>query len=254
MAINPDPDSQTMKKILILTQARMQSTRLPGKILLEVAGKPLLAWHIHRLQESGLPVAVATTVLPADEPIVEWCGAEGIPCFRGDEQDVLSRFAGAADQLDAEVIVRVTSDCPLIDGQVIRRGVEAWLALGDEMAYLSNTLERSWPRGFDFEIFSAVALHHAHQYADSQGQREHVTPYIWRDHPELFATHPFTRPDNAAQFRLTVDTPEDFELIRILFEKYGAGSMNDASIIAIMEAHPELATINAEIEQKKTQQ
>lgn len=241
-----------MKKVMIITQARMQSTRLPGKILKVAAGKSLLEWHVTRLQASGFPVAVATTVLAADEPLVEWCKAHGVPYFRGDEADVLSRFAGAADDLGADVIVRVTSDCPLIDGEVVRRGVEAWVELENAWAYLSNTLVRTWPRGFDFEIFSRAALREAHTHALTQGQREHVTPYIWRDHPERFPAHPFTRVGDASRFRLTVDTPEDFALIQRLLEEFGAGNLDGEAIIEVMEANPELGEMNAEIEQKKT--
>ena len=118
---------------------------------------------------------------------------------------------------------------------------------------MSNTLARSWPRGFDFEIFSREALHDAYTHADSDGQKEHVTPFIWRDHTDRYDIRQQARPSNASKYRLTVDTPADFELISLLIEKYDAGNLQDDAIIQIMETHPELHEINAEIEQKKTE-
>lgn len=242
-----------MTKTGIITQARMQSTRLPGKILKVAAGKTLLEWHINRLLQSGYPVVVATTVLEADQPIVDWCEANQVPYFRGDEANVLSRYEGAATRYGFDTIVRVTSDCPLIDGEVVRAGIETWKQIGKANTYLSNTLARTWPRGFDFEVFSREALHDAFIHADSDGQKEHVTPYIWRDNTDKFDIRQQARPTNASQYRLTVDTPEDFQLISTLLVDYNAGNLNDEAIIQIMETHPELNEINAEIEQKKTQ-
>lgn len=240
-------------KIVIITQARMQSTRLPGKIMLEAGGKPLLAWHIQRLQQTGYPVMVATSTLGAEAPILDFCEANGIPCFRGDEQDVLSRFYHAAKEMNAEAVVRVTSDCPLIDPDVITAGITRYLELNNPKAFVSNTLDRTYPRGFDFEIFSFQALEEAHLNAQSEGQREHVTPYIWRDHPDQFPQFQITRPVDASMFRLTVNTPRDFDLIKELISAFDAGTLSGDEIISILQIHPELAAINQDISQKKTQ-
>ncbi len=147
-----------MTRIGTVTQARTTSTRLPGKVLIEVAGKTLLEHHLDRLDASGLTTYVATTVNASDDPIVEISLQRGLGYHRGSEQDVLARFAGLVEEQDLDVVVRVTSDCPLIDGHLIRAGVDEFVAAADPWLYLSNGIERSFPRGMDFEVFSAEAL------------------------------------------------------------------------------------------------
>lgn len=240
-----------MTRIGIITQARMTSTRLPGKVLLPASGRTMLEHHLRRLGAAGLQVIVATTTNASDDPIVAAAADLGHVSYRGSEADVLSRFAGAADTFALDVVVRVTSDCPLIDGSLVRRGVETFLLQDDPDTYVSNTLERTYPRGFDFEVFSAAALRDAEAYATSESDREHVTPYINQNRSGRVVTSTIRRDADASRFRVTLDTPEDLEVIRALIERYGAESMTAEEIIGVLERTPDLVDINAGVEQKK---
>jgi spore coat polysaccharide biosynthesis protein SpsF len=232
----------------VITQARMTSTRLPGKVLMTAGGRSMLAHHVLRLRRAGLPVYVATTANATDDPIVAAATELGVEVHRGSEDDVLARFAGTIEEFGLDTVVRVTSDCPLIDGAVVARGVEAFEAAGDPGLYLSNTLERSYPRGFDFEVFSAAALLDAHRHAHSPAEREHVTPYLYSGrHP----TRALRRAGDASRYRVTLDTADDFELIRRLIEDHGAADLDAEQIIAVLDAHPELVALNTHVEQKK---
>lgn len=232
----------------VITQARMTSTRLPGKVLMTAGGRSMLAHHVMRLQQAGLPVYVATTTNTTDDPVVAAAVELGAQVHRGSEDDVLARFAGTAEEFGLDTVVRVTSDCPLIDGALVADGIRIFEAAGDPDLYLSNSLERSYPRGFDFEVFSAAALLGAHRHAHSLAEREHVTPYLYSGR---YPTRALRRTADASRFRVTLDTAEDFELIRRLIEDHGAVDLDAEQIIAVLEAHPELTALNAHIEQKK---
>lgn len=235
----------------IVTQARMTSTRLPGKVLLEVAGKTLLEHHLDRLAASGLDTYVATTTNAADDPIVEVARGRGVPVFRGSEHDVLARYVGCIEEFELATVVRVTSDCPLLDGAVIRAGVDRFVAEDDPDLYLANTLERSFPRGFDYEVFSGQALIQAERVAQLPAHREHVTPYLYENASGRTRLLNLAWPEDRSGYRVTLDTPADLELIRVLLEEYDAASLDCAAIIAILDAHPELVALNAHVEQKK---
>ena len=211
----------------------------------------MLQHQVERLAGAGLDVYVATTTNEADEPIVAAAKALGVGVFRGSEGDVLSRFAGAAHEFGLDVVVRVTSDCPLIDGLVVREGIDRFIALGDERAHVSNVLDRSYPRGFDFEIFSASALYEADERATKQAEREHVTPYLYANPSSKFTLHAVRRDEDASHYRVTLDTAEDFELIRRLFEDYNAAGLSVDEIIDVLERHSDLARLNMHVEQKK---
>ena len=161
----------------IITQARINSSRLPNKIFLEAAGKPFLLYHIERLRKTGLPIIVATTDDGSEAPIVEFCKSHNLICYRGDEHDVLARFHGAALGYDVSNIIRVTSDCPLIDPDLIKKGLENYNNFSPA-TYYSNALERTYPRGLDYEIFSFELLNEAFENATDPADREHVTPFI----------------------------------------------------------------------------
>ncbi|RDC62012.1 cytidylyltransferase domain-containing protein [Adhaeribacter pallidiroseus] len=236
-----------MKKVGIISQARMTSTRLPGKVLLLVKNVSLLKYHTDRLRQSGYPVFLATTVNPTDDVIAEFAITENLGWYRGDENHVLSRFYETAKNHGLEVIVRVTSDCPLVDGELIKQGVEEYLKINSESVYLSNTVIRSYPRGLDFEIFSFRLLAEAAKKAQGSFQQEHVTPYI----KEQATLEHIVYPEDASNFRITVDTPEDFELIQILIENFAADQLGSKDLIRLLRNHPELTQINAHIEQKK---
>lgn len=238
-------------RVGIVTQARTTSTRLPGKVLIEVAGRTLLQHHLERLAPTGLPLVVATTVNATDDPVAEVAEAFGAAVHRGSELDVLARFTGAAAQEALDVVVRVTSDCPLIDGRLVLDGVEAYLATGDPDLYVTNTQPRTFPRGFDYEVFSAAALAEADRVAREPAQREHVTPYLHQNASGRTRLLNLTRHEDRSAFRVTLDTADDLALIRALLEQHHADELDCAGIIDLLDAHPELVALNAHVEQKK---
>jgi spore coat polysaccharide biosynthesis protein SpsF len=242
----------TFKNIGIIIQARMGSTRLPSKIMLPVKGDAIFQVQIDRLKKINYPLYIATTIKEADNAIVEFAKKNNIPCYRGDEANVLSRYYECAKQYQLDLIIRITSDCPLIDASVIDEGIKQYLSSGNKNLYLSNAIERTYPRGFDFEIFSFELLQEAYNKAEDMMDKEHVTPFIWKNKSgHVNFTH-FKRNTDESRFRLTLDTKEDLELLKILIEKYGADKLSGEEIIQLMHTHPELALINQHIEQKKS--
>ncbi|OGX90638.1 cytidylyltransferase domain-containing protein [Hymenobacter coccineus] len=238
-------------RVGIISQARMTSTRLPGKVLREAGGQPLLAWHVQRLRAAGAPLYLAITTNSADDVLAEFAAAHGLPCTRGDEHDVLARYQQCAAAHELDVVVRVTSDCPLIAPELIAAGIQRYLAAADDQLYLSNALERTYPRGFDFEIFSSKMLAEAAAHATRPEDREHVTPFLHQNRADNVRFSHFRRPTDASRYRLTVDTAADFELLRQLLDDYDAGHMTAEELISLLDTHPELVAINARVEQKK---
>ncbi|MEB3295257.1 MAG: glycosyltransferase family protein [Synechococcales bacterium] len=247
-------------KTVIIVQARMTSTRLPGKVLKEVLGKPLLQYQIERLQRipAADQIVIATTVNETDQPIVDLCDRLGVPVHRGSEQDVLARYYEAATQFQAEAIVRVTSDCPFIDPGVTQQVIAYYQQHRPQYDYVANfSLDRrTYPRGLDTEVFSYQALQESHQQATAAEQREHVTPFIYQ-HPEHYAIaalHDCDKPLAAdySHHRWTVDTPEDFELIRRMLTELmlmnPEFSWKDS--LQLLDQFPDWQQINACIEQK----
>ena len=238
-------------KIGIITQARATSTRLPAKVLLTAGGRTYLEHHLDHLLATGLPVIVATTTNEADEQIVEIAAKAGVPVFRGSELDVLSRFAGAIREHELDGVVRVTSDCPLIDPEVVAAGVDRFRAEAAENLYVSNCLERTYPRGMDYEVFSGPRLLKADADATLPADREHVTSYLHQNRTGdmRLVNMPWT--ESGSQYRLTLDTEDDRKLLATLIEDFGAADLNVADLVAIMDKHPELHALNEHIEQKK---
>lgn len=236
----------------VVTQARMASTRLPGKVLLPLGDRPALELHLERLAVSEHDVIVATTSKPEDDRVVELAEGLGVPTFRGSEHDVLSRFVGTASAYELDLIVRVTSDCPLVDGHLVAAAVRHWRSLRDPMAYVSNTLTRTYPRGLDLEVFGVLALLRADERAVALHEREHVTPYLYNGGDSDIRCHSITRcRDGAERFRLTLDTPEDYRLLGLLVREHEAAALWCEDLIEVMRAHPEMAAINSKVEQKK---
>lgn len=243
-----------MIRVVAIIQARMGSTRLPGKILKKVQGKTLLEIQLERLQQSTLieQIIVATTTQAQDDVVVDVCKELAINFYRGSEEDVLSRYYEAAVAFDANVIVRLTSDCPLIDPMIVDEVIEIYARQQDTIDYVSNTLERTYPRGLDVEVFSFEALEKAYVEAVLQRDREHVTAYFYSN-PDVFKIDQVKGEQDYSHFRWTVDTPEDCELIELilneLYEDKQLFYMQD--VIQLLTRHPEWNDINAHIEQKK---
>lgn len=239
-------------KTVIIVQARMTSTRLPGKVLKSVLGKPLLEYQIERLRrvKNANQIVIATTVNETDQPIVDFCKRLDIAYYRGSEEDVLSRYYEAATKYDADVVVRVTSDCPLIDPQVIDQTIKHFLE--NDCDYVSNNLERTYPRGMDTEVFSYQGLHTAFAEAVEKPEREHVTPFFYR-HPERFRLASIQYNENFSQYRWTVDTSEDFELIcKIIEALYPVKpDFTLEDVLELIKKCPDWHLINAHIEQKQ---
>jgi spore coat polysaccharide biosynthesis protein SpsF len=242
-----------MRRVAIL-QARMTSERLPGKVLADVAGRPMIEQQLRRLERCRRldELVIATTTNADDEPLVALARRLGIRCFRGSEHDVLARYAGAAREARADVVVRLTSDCPLADAEEVDVVVAALEERRATCDYASNGLEPTLPRGLDAEALWRDVLERADRMATSEPAREHVTWFVYSERPELFALHAVRRPYDAADLRFTVDTEADLALVRRLYAELGLAERDVplAETIAYVRAHPELAAINAHVRQK----
>lgn len=237
-------------RVVAVIQARMGSSRLPGKVLMDIAGRSMLARVVERVQRApGIhEVVVATTVAPADDAVAAEAGRLGVTCFRGSEQDVLDRYYQCAQAHAAQVIVRVTADCPLLDPEVTGHVVAAFLEHRPD--YASNTLERTYPRGLDTEVFSMDALTRAWREALQPHQREHVTPYFY-ENPDLFTLLSVTDCDGEyGHHRWTVDTADDLRFVRAVYEALGGDLFGRHEILPLLAKRPELAAINAHVRQK----
>ncbi|MHC0061527.1 cytidylyltransferase domain-containing protein [Nostoc sp. UIC 10890] len=245
-----------MKTVAII-QARMGSTRLPGKVMKQLCGKTVLAHVIYRVQACLLvnEVIVATTTSLADDVIVAEAEKWGAKWFRGSEENVLERYYLAAQEYNADVVVRVTSDCPLFDPEVLSNMLvyfKGGTIKGLQIHYLSNCLNRTYPRGLDTEIFTFKALERAFIEAQEPYEREHVTPYIY-GHPDFFSLHNQTNHEDISNYRLTLDTEEDWKLIELIYiNLYQDGEIfSTEEVISLFQEKPELATLNTHIQQKE---
>jgi spore coat polysaccharide biosynthesis protein SpsF len=233
--------------ILAILQARMSSTRLPGKVLKSILGRPMLAWQIDRIRRSKTidRLVVATSEEASDDPIASFCDANEVACYRGALHDVLARFHGAAEAFGpAEHVVRLTGDCPLIDWTIIDAAVELQRRSRSDLA--GNVIERTYPDGLDVEVVSLSALDRAHREATEAAAREHVTQYIYR-HPETFRLAHLTQTPDLGALRWTVDTPADFEMVEKVFTGLVGRKNNflQQDVLDFLEDHPEIAAINA---------
>ncbi|REJ89908.1 MAG: hypothetical protein DWQ34_18310 [Planctomycetota bacterium] len=233
------PEERGMSRTVAIVQARMSSLRLPGKVLLDVAGEPLLARVVHRVQRAALvdEVVVATSTESADDPIVELCQQRGWNCSRGSATDVLARYAQAAAEFQASVVVRITADCPIVDPELIDLALREYHA-GPPLDYVSTVIEKSSvPGGTSVEVVSADTLHRLNITANAPEWREHVTLYI-RHHPEKFRVKqlqfgpPYSGPE------LEVDTQADLSLIRTLFEHFGHDRFTWGEAVAAVLGRP----------------
>jgi spore coat polysaccharide biosynthesis protein SpsF len=239
-----------MKTVAII-QARVGSTRLPGKVLMDVAGESMLARVVNRTGRAKEldAVVIATTTQPADDAIVRLCHEQGWPFFRGSEEDVLDRYYQAALVYEADVVIRITSDCPLIDSGVIDKVVEEFLLRYPDVDYASNGIQRTYPRGLDVEVMRFDALGRAWQEDHNAASREHVTPFIWRQ-PEKFTIRNIANDNDYSYMRWTVDTPEDLAFVRRVYCHFKKNTFSWREVLELLEEHPEWLEINRDVQQK----
>lgn len=253
-------------KVVAIIQARMGSTRLPGKVLAEIGGRSMLRRVCGRAAQAARidQVLVATTMESDDEAIVDECARLQVACFRGSTDDVLDRYHKAARAYRADAVVRITADCPLIDPQVIDLVVDALKKRGqDPFSYVSNTLWRTWPRGLDTEVMTADALSRACREATEPYQRTHVTPYIYR-HPESFRLLAVTLPsaghrnspqngrEDLGRWRWTVDLPEDLDFVRAVYRRLADDeTFSWRDVQRLLAREPALAELNRHVRQRE---
>lgn len=235
--------------ICCIIQARMTSKRLPGKVLKEIDGRPMLKYMIDRVKAARTleRVILATSVDPTDDPVAEFCRKEGIECFRGNLNDVTDRYYQAAKSVNADVIVRLTADCPLIDPAVIDAVVQAFLQSGCDYGANTEPPPGTFPDGMDVEVFSFKAFHQLWQEATKPADREHVTYYFWQN-PQMFKLHRHDLAEDFSSFRLTVDYPSDFEMvtqiIQVLYQKNPLFTLQD--VLDFLRKNPQVYEKNRE--------
>ena len=245
-------------KIVAIIQARMSSSRLPGKVLKEICGKSVLAHVVRRVQLCSLldQVVVATTIGEEDNVIVQEAENLNVTSFRGSRDNVLSRYYHAAKEQATDVVVRITSDCPLLDPQVLTELIGTFLKKNCEkrsVDYLSNTLDRSYPRGLDAEVFYFEALETAFLNAQKDYEKEHVTPYLYQNRDKFVIEQLKNGQANYSDYRWTLDTPDDFKFIELVYNAIWEEGrfFQAADIYRLLERNPRLLKINSHIEQKK---
>lgn len=232
--------------MVVIIQARMGSSRLPGKVMMDIAGYPML-WHVvNRVLRSKRTdkVMVATTTEPKDDQIEQFCVSSKVACFRGSSEDVLDRYYQAASSVGASAIVRITADCPLVDPEVIDRVVRAYEA--GTFSYVSNVEPPTYPDGLDTEVFSMEALKMAWNEAALRSEREHVTPYL-RKNPERFPPANIVNSKDLSGLRWTVDQQEDLELVREVYRLLGTDHFSMDAVLALFVKNPQLSGINTGI-------
>jgi len=231
-------------KIVAIIQARCGSSRLPGKVLMDIAGYPMFSRVVQRARQAQTltEVVLATSTARRDEPLVSLAAGLDIRCFRGSECDVLDRFVGAARAFNADIVVRLTADCPLLDGAVIDRVVSAFQETA-LMDYASNTLNRTYPHGLDVEVVAVEALVRAHKEAQLPYEREHVTPYIY-NHPELFSLRNVTHIPDLSAYRITVDEAADLTVVQKIYQHFDERNFTFLEVISFLMQNPEVAQLN----------
>jgi spore coat polysaccharide biosynthesis protein SpsF len=241
----------TGRRIVTIIQTRRGSTRLPDKVLLPLAGKHLFIQQVRRVQAASLTgqVVVATTMSRVDDAIVDICRWEEIECFRGDGTDLLDRHYRAACHYGADVVLKIPSDCPLIDPAVIDEVIRYYFDHEGEYDYVSNLHPATWPDGNDVEIMPLSVLREAHTNATRLLEREHTTPYIW-ERPERFRVGNLVmdeEQDYSMTHRFTLDYAADYELIRAVYEElfHSNPFFGVRDILSLLDRRPDIYRINA---------
>ncbi|MEU4578153.1 MULTISPECIES: glycosyltransferase family protein [Nonomuraea] len=240
-------------RIVGIIQARMGSTRLPGKVLRDLGGRTVLGWVVRAARESGAvdDLVVATTTLAEDDAVAAECAALGVACHRGPVDDVLTRFAQALEGRQGEAVMRFTADCPLLDPAVIREAALVYRALGGALDYLSTGLSGTLPRGLDVEIAGLAALRRADREATAY-HRTHVTSYIYAE-PGDFRLLGLAYPPGAGDLRVTLDTEDDWRLIARVVAALGDRCVPFRELVGWLRERPEVCRLNAHVEQKELQ-
>ena len=274
-----------MKTVAII-QARMGSSRLPGKVLLDIGGRPMLQWVVERTRRAKTvdEVVVATTLDPSDDPVFEFCKRKDYRVGRGSVHDVLDRYYQTARHFQADVVVRITADCPLIDPDLIDEAVKLLIPQTNTLSlrarlsaprfdFVANRLPPPWgrtyPIGLDTEVLTFDALTQAWKRGIAKHQREHVTPYLYEGTPVdqlkyKIPGSPFSsamtpegnhialmhhEPDYG-RLRWTVDTPADLELVRAIISRFPTDTFTWKDILTLVQREPQLMKINARVRHK----
>ncbi|MCP3850907.1 MAG: NTP transferase domain-containing protein [Gammaproteobacteria bacterium] len=239
--------------LFIVIQARMTSTRLPGKIMLPLCHKPVLQIMLERLASFHQNIIIATTNDGSEQPIVDLCQKMGVKFFRGDTHNVLERYYFAATQFKAQskdVIVRLTSDCPLIDPDITQSTIDYYRK--NSFDYVGAGTGSGFPRGMDTEVFSYELLKEAYQNARQDYEKEHVTPYIYKTRGKYLKLGQYSNINNHSKYRLTLDEESDYQAIQAVYSELDCRTnfVYD-ELIEVLEKNPYIYDLNAAVEQKK---
>jgi spore coat polysaccharide biosynthesis protein SpsF len=240
-------------RIVGIVQARMGSTRLPGKVLRPLAGRTVLGRVVRAADESAVvdDLVVATTTEPADDAVEAEARRLGVACYRGPVDDVLTRFLGALDEHPGDAVMRFTADCPLLDPDIVSLVAKVWRGVGG-LDYVSTAINRCLPRGMDVEIVRAEALRQIDSVA-TEHHRTHVTSYVYT-HPQQYRVLGLTLLPDLSHLRATLDTAEDWRLMEAAVAHFGDTSISLRKLAEWLAANPEIRGLNAHVQQKRLEE
>jgi spore coat polysaccharide biosynthesis protein SpsF len=238
-------------RVVAILQARMASTRLPGKVFANIIGQPMIGLIVSRLRPAQLveEFVIATTRLPEDQQIEDYAKAHGIACLRGSKDDLLDRFFQAATTHHADVVVRLTADNPFVDSEFLDWVISHYLSGRPVYDYVDTVHSKTFPLGMCVEVMGADALGTAWREDKNEAWREHCTPFIYY-HPERFRMWHLRSPNDYSYMRWTVDTPEDLAFARLIYEHFGHYGFSWRDVLDVLKAHPEWMEVNRSIAQR----
>ena len=244
------------KRVVAIIQARMGSSRLPGKVLMDLGGMSALEWMVRRvrLSETIDEVVIATTMETSDDPIEAFCADYGVGCFRGSLHDVLDRFYQAAKKFEAEICVRLTGDCPFVDPWLLDENLNVFVKTEPALDFAANRLPppmtRTVPIGLDAEYCTLAGLEKVWQEATAKHEREHVMPYFY-EHPEIFNILHIENEENFGEVRWTLDTAADYAMFKLMATHFaGRFDFSWKEALDYYLAHPELAAMTEDVTHK----
>lgn len=246
----PEPHAPRPRRVVGIVQARMGSSRFPGKVLADLAGAPMLVQIIQRVRPSRWldALVVATTEERPDDALVVATQQVGLPWFRGSAEDCLDRYYRAAVHFQAELIVRLTADNPMVEAGFVDWVVDQFLAASPPYDYMSSWASQTFPVGLSVEVITVSALAMAWKEETTRQGREHVTPFLYQ-HPDRFRIGQVTSPQDYSHLRWTVDTPDDLAFVRRLYDHMGRAQFSWREAVAVLEQNPALLEINTQIRQ-----